>query len=123
MSRVEKFAVDKLFLFLKHYLCGIIHLINDNLLKIYALCRKHKVQKLYVFGSILTPRFNDDSDVDLLVDFSPAVDHNSYADNFLDLYHSLKQLFGRDVDLVDESCVKNPYFKDELEETKYLIYG
>lgn len=87
------------------------------------LCRKHKVRKLYAFGSILTPRFNEESDVDILVDFNSEIDHNNYADNYFDFYHALKSLFGRDVDLVDESSVKNPYFKDELEETKYLIYG
>lgn len=100
-----------------------MHLITDNLQRLIALCRKHKVSKLYAFGSILTSRFNDDSDVDILVDFSSEIDYTTYADNFFNLYHSLKKLFGREVDLVDESSVKNPYFKEELEETKYLIYG
>ena len=100
-----------------------MHLINNNISKLFALCRKYKVRKLYVFGSILTPRFNERSDVDLLVDFNSEVDHNNYADNFFDLYNALKSLFGREVDLVDESAVKNPYFKEELDETKHLIYG
>lgn len=78
---------------------------------------------MYAFGSILTSRFNDNSDVDILVNFNPEIDHNNYADNFLDLYHALKSLFGRDVDLVDETAVKNPYFKQEIDETKLLIYG
>jgi len=100
-----------------------MHLINDNLHKLFALCREHKVSKLYAFGSILTPRFNEDSDVDILVNFNSEIDHNNYADNFFDFYHALKALFGRDVDLVDETAVKNPFFKDELNETKHLIYG
>lgn len=100
-----------------------MHLITDNLQRLIALCKKHKVSKLYAFGSILTPRFNDDSDVDILVDFSSEMDYTTYADNFFDLYHSLKNLFGREVDLVDESVVRNPYFKEELEKTKYMIYG
>lgn len=100
-----------------------MHIIYDNIQKLFALCHKHKVRKLYVFGSILTPRFNDQSDVDILVDFNPEIDHDNYADNYFDFYHALKALFGRDVDLVDETSVKNPYFKEELEETKHLIYG
>lgn len=100
-----------------------MHLINDNIQKLFYLCRKHKVRRLYAFGSILTPRFNDQSDVDILVDFNSEIDHDNYADNYFDFYYALKSLFGRDVDLVDESSVKNPYFKEELEETKYLIYG
>lgn len=99
-----------------------MNIINDNIQKLFALCRKHRVRKLYAFGSILTPRFNEHSDVDILVDFNGEVDHDSYADNFFDFYHALKSLFGREVDLVDETSVKNPYFKEELEETKYLIY-
>lgn len=100
-----------------------MHLINDNIQKLFTLCQKHKVNKLYAFGSILTPRFNENSDVDILVHFKDEVDHNTYADNFFDFYYALKRLFGRDVDLVDETSVKNPYFKEELEETKRLIYG
>lgn len=100
-----------------------MNLLNDNKLKLFALCRKYKVKSLYVFGSILTPRFNDQSDVDILVNFNSEINHNNYADNYFDFYYALKALFGRDVDLVDETSVKNPYFKDELDETKQLIYG
>lgn len=100
-----------------------MHIITDNINKLFALCRRHKVKKLYAFGSILTPRFNENSDVDILVDFTSEINHDNYADNYFDFYHALKSLFGRDVDLVDETSVTNPYFKEELEETKYLIYG
>lgn len=98
-------------------------LITDNLQKLRQLCRRHNVSKLYAFGSVLTPRFNEKSDIDILVNFNQEVDHQVYADNFLEFYNSLKILFGREVDLVDESAVRNPYFKEELEETKHLIYG
>ena len=100
-----------------------MNLINQNRERVLALCKKYKVKTMYVFGSILTPRFNDKSDVDLLVNFSDEVDYLSYADNILDLYAELKSLFGRDIDLVDESAIKNPYFKKEIERTKQLIYG
>ncbi len=100
-----------------------MHLINNNIQKLFSLCKKYKVRKLYAFGSILTPRFNEQSDIDILVDFNVEINHNNYADNYFDFYYALKSLFGREIDLVDESSVKNPYFKEELEETKYLIYG
>lgn len=98
-------------------------LIELNLHQIFDLCRRHKVKSLSVFGSILTDRFNDDSDVDFLVDFNSEITHHNYADNFFALYHALRSLFGREVDLVDVSTIKNPYFKAELDETKQLIYG
>ena len=47
-------------------------LIENNIQKIVALCKKYKVNKLFVFGSILTNRFNDDSDVDMIVSFNKA---------------------------------------------------
>ena len=62
-------------------------LIEMNIDKIIALCRKYKVAKLWVFGSILTPRFDDESDVDLLVDFDEQhIDLLDYADYFFQVY-------------------------------------
>lgn len=100
-----------------------MNLIHENIEKIFALCKKYRVKNMYVFGSILTARFNDKSDVDLLVNFLQDIDNLSYADNILDFYADLKALFGRDIDLVDESSIKNPYFKKEIDRTKQLIYG
>lgn len=98
-----------------------MNLIYDNIQNLYALCRKYKVKSMYVFGSILTPRFNDESDVDLLVKFEPEINHTNYSDNYFDLWDSLKELFGREVDLVDEVTLSNPYFIKEVERTKTLI--
>lgn len=99
-------------------------LIEMNLDKIIALCKKHKVIKLWVFGSILTERFNDNSDVDFSVRFDkkniPLLD---FADNYLDFHAALKALFRRDIDLVTEDSLTNPYFIKELNSTKRLIYG
>ena len=67
-------------------------LIELNLQRIIDLCRKHKVKTLAVFGSILTDKFNDQSDVDLLVDFDEEITYHNYADNFFELYHALRNL-------------------------------
>ena len=56
------------YLVINDYICDM-KIIEMNIDKIIALCKKYKVAKLWVFGSILTPRFNDESDVDFLVDF------------------------------------------------------
>ena len=101
-------------------------LIELNLEKIYELCRKYKVKTLSVFGSILTDRFNDESDVDFLVDFLPF-DPDSlefdYVRNYIDLAESLEDLFGRKVDLVVESGLRNKYFIANVNRTNQLIYG
>lgn len=88
-----------------------------------ALCKQYRVKTLAVFGSILTDRFNDESDVDFSFTFEDDVNYLTYSDNFFGLYYGLKKLFGREIDLVDESALKNKYFKAELEGTKQLIYG
>ena len=97
-------------------------LIEMNIDKIAALCRKYKVARLWVFGSILTPRFNDQSDVD----FSVVFHYDQIQDlfiTFFDFIDELQTLLGRKVDLVDETAVKNPIFRKQLDETKHLIYG
>ncbi|MBS7788303.1 nucleotidyltransferase domain-containing protein [Flavobacterium sp. CYK-55] len=96
--------------------------INQNINQINSLCKSHKVEKLYAFGSVLTDKFNDKSDVDLIVSFG-NVDLLEYADNYFDLKFSLENIFKRSVDLLEEKAIKNPYFKKVVEEKKQLIYG
>ena len=99
-------------------------LIEINLQKIIELCRKHRVKSLSVFDSILTDRFNDESDVDLLVDFEP-VDHNKfdYVSNYFGLRDALELLFNRKVDLIEEKGLRNKYFIANVNRTKQVIYG
>ena len=104
-------------------------LIENNIQKIIALCKKYKVNKLFVFGSILTNRFNKDSDVDLVVSFNKAevsdnkAEVSDYFDNYFDFKYSLEELLGREVDLLEEQTIKNPYLKKNVDSTKVLIYG
>lgn len=100
-----------------------MNIINDNIQMISSLCKQYKVKNLFVFGSILTPRFNDDSDIDFSATFYPEKDPLTAGENFMNLYMALEQLVGRKIDLVDEDFIKNQYFKEELEQTKQLIYG
>ncbi|MBP3535239.1 MAG: nucleotidyltransferase domain-containing protein, partial [Muribaculaceae bacterium] len=77
-----------------------------------------------VFGSILTNRFNDTSDVDFCVDFDKSkIGLFDYADNFFDFQYALEEIFGRKVDITEETAVQNPYFRKELNNTRRLIYG
>lgn len=73
-------------------------------------CRRHGVERLRVFGSILTDRFDPErSDVDFLVDFLP--NNGDLFHDYFDLKDELERIVGRNVDLVDASAVRNPYFK------------
>ena len=100
--------------------------IEMNIEKITAICKKYKVAKLWVFGSILTPRFNENSDIDFSVNFdADTIQHEGldWADIFFDFMHELENLFDRRIDLVCDYAVKNEFFRKELDNTKQLIYG
>lgn len=97
-------------------------LIERNIDQLRLLCAKHSVKQLAVFGSILTNRFRDDSDVDFLVSFN-NIPLEEYADNYLQLMTSISMLLGRDVDLVEEKAISNPVFKSNVDHTKVMIYG
>lgn len=101
-------------------------LIELNLHKIVELCQKYRVKKLYVFGSILTNRFNKESDVDFSVDFDKSkieAENLDWADLFFDFIHELESVLNRKVDMVFDNHISNECFKSELNRTKQLIYG
>ncbi|MFN3022057.1 nucleotidyltransferase family protein [Chryseobacterium sp. TY3] len=89
---------------------------------INELCEAHKVKNLYAFGSILTSRFNNESDIDLIVDFLPQ-NILEYADNYYELKFALEEILKREIDLLEEKAIKNPYFKQVINANKQLIYG
>jgi len=97
-------------------------IIEKNMDNIRALCYKHRVAKLFVFGSILTDNFNKSSDIDLIVDFSD-VDLYDYADNYFDLKSSLEILLKRQEDLLEDKAIKNPYLRQSIDSSKQMIYG
>ena len=99
-----------------------MNMIDQNIETIKALCLKHKVKRLFAFGSVITDRFKSDSDVDLIVDFKD-VDLYDYADNYFDLKSSLENIFHREVDLLEDKAIKNPYFRKSIDTSKQLIYG
>lgn len=99
-----------------------MNIVTLNIQKIIALCQRYKVNRLFVFGSILTPRFRNDSDVDMLVDFKD-VPIEDYAGNYLSLKDDLSMLLGREVDLLEERGIRNPILRNNIDRTKQLIYG
>ena len=103
-----------------------MNLIENNLPKIIELCKKYRVKTLSVFGSVLTDRFNENSDVDFLVDFEPYDPDNADFDcliNYLDLADSLEDVLGRKIDLIVEKGMRNKYFIANVNRTKQLVYG
>ena len=89
---------------------------------IKRLCQQHRVRRLVVFGSALTPAFRPDSDVDLVAEFEP-MPLAQYADNYFQLKSALEELLGHPVDLLEAQAIRNPYFRQQLEATQQLLYA
>ena len=105
----------------------IHHILTMNRLETYTsdiikLCETHKVKSLYAFGSVLTDNFNEESDIDLIVDFS-NIAVEDYADNYFDFKFSLQDILKRPIDLLEERAIKNPYFRQSVHQQRELVYG
>lgn len=96
--------------------------LDKHIEAIRELCASHKVKSLYAFGSVLTDSFGDNSDVDLVVAFEPMSEF-VYADNYYALKFSLERILNKPVDLLEEKAIKNPYFRENLNRQRQLIYG
>ena len=95
--------------------------IDRNIGQIIKLCKHHKVRELYLFGSALTDKFNDESDLDFLVEFSLG-DIQEYFNNYMEFKEKLEALLKRPVDLVENQAVRNPIFRRVLDRDKMLVY-
>ncbi|MDL2221586.1 nucleotidyltransferase domain-containing protein [Parabacteroides sp. OttesenSCG-928-N08] len=95
---------------------------SNYLSAIVALCKRHKVSKLFAFGSVLTNRFDKQSDIDLVVDFE-GVPLEDYADNYLEFKYALSEMFEREVDLLEDKAIRNPILRRSIDTSKQLIYG
>ncbi|MEO6284715.1 MAG: nucleotidyltransferase domain-containing protein [Dyadobacter sp.] len=89
--------------------------------EIVVLCKTYKVKRLYAFGSVLTENFNDESDIDLIVDFFDLEVEN-YADNYFDFKFGLQDVFERRVDLLEERGIRSSFLIAHLNLSKKLIY-
>ena len=89
--------------------------------EIEALCREFGVLRLELFGSAATGNFTAESDLDFLVEFTDK--GPGYFNRFFDFMEALERLFGRKVDLVSPSAIRNPVFKASVEESRTLLYA
>ncbi len=87
-----------------------------------ALCRRHGVTQLDLFGSATGGNFDRHaSDLDFLVAFNQRAKLKAY-DNYFGLREGLEQLFDRPVDLLTVEQIKNPYLQAAIEASRRPIY-
>ena len=100
--------------------------INDRLPELTEIFRNHHVKKAYVFGSVVTDRFTESSDVDFLIEPQGEVEQPDpvvRGEVLWDLYYALQDLLHRKVDMVTRNSLSNKYFIQELNRTAVPIYG
>jgi predicted nucleotidyltransferase len=81
----------------------------------------HHVKQLHLFGSILTEKFNKDSDIDMLIQFS-TIDLKDHFDNYIHFKESVEKLFKRPVDLVENQAIRNAVFRKVVDREKQLVF-
>ncbi len=87
-----------------------------------SICKTLHIKRLYAFGSVVSDKFNEKSDIDFLISFADNLSVEEYTNNYFLLHHKLKELFNREIDIVTERTLSNPYFIESINETKELIY-
>ena len=86
------------------------------------LCSQYNVKTLHAFGSVLSDKFGEQSDVDLIVDFDKQSVNDHFL-NYFDFKYSLEDVFQRKVDLMEEQPIRNSYLRKNIENSKVLLYG
>jgi predicted nucleotidyltransferase len=84
-------------------------------------CLRWNVQELSLFGSVAGGAARPDSDVDLLVTFAAGARWSGY--DLVDMIEELKDIFGRDVDLVEKAAIRNPFLRREILRTARVLYA
>lgn len=85
-------------------------------------CRRFGVRRLEVFGSGARGDFDfAKSDFDFIVSFADKTP-GTYADRYLDFAAAVERLLGRKIDLLTERCIRNPYFRQEIEAERQVVY-
>ena len=92
--------------------------------KIAEFCRRWKISRLAVFGSIVRGESGPDSDIDLLVTFQNEADWTMF-DHFT-MEEELSHMFGREVDLISIKALEenqNPIYRREILDSARQIYA
>jgi predicted nucleotidyltransferase len=101
---------------------NLMTLIKERYSEFVDLCRSHRVDKVYAFGSSITDHFDPKtSDIDVVVKIN-IEDPAERGEALLSFWDKLEALFQKKVDLLTDDSIRNPYLKSNINRTKKLIY-
>lgn len=99
-------------------------MVETKLGLIRRICVKYHVKRLELFGSAAIETFeSESSDIDFLVEFQPDVDLGPWLTHYFNFREELEKVFGRKIDLVMISSMRNPYFIKEVNRMRRLLYA
>ncbi len=96
-------------------------IVQSNLSEIQDLMRNHGVVRAYLFGSAAIGSMTEDSDVDFMVSFNPGLSYTEYGNNYFALMYALQNLLKKNVDIVAEETVSNPYLLQSINSQKIAV--
>jgi hypothetical protein len=89
--------------------------------KIVEFCGRWKIAEFALFGSALREDFRSDSDVDILVSFAEDADWDLF--DWVNMIEERKVIFGREVDLLEKTSLKNPFRRHYILNNQRVIYA
>jgi len=87
------------------------------------ICERLKIKSLYAFGSaVSSDKFSKTSDIDFLITFNESISLEEYVENYFQFHYKLRELFNREIDVITDRSLSNPYFIENVNKNKVLIY-
>jgi predicted nucleotidyltransferase len=96
-------------------------LVESNLSEIKDAMRSYGVIRAYLFGSAAVGNMSDDSDIDFMVSFNPDLSYTEYGSNYFQLIYALQKILKKDVDIVAEETITNPYLLQSINSQKIAV--
>jgi predicted nucleotidyltransferase len=97
------------------------NILKSNFSKIQQIMQAHGVVSAFAFGSVLSDKMRPDSDIDFVITFNTDMDYEEYGNNYFKLMYALQDLFKRDVDLIAEETLTNPYLLQSINRNKLQV--
>ena len=95
--------------------------VEQYLPQIRNLFKKYGVERAYLFGSAAKNTTHQSSDVDFIISFLPDMDYETYGSNYFNLLYALQDLLHKNVDLVTEKTLINPYLLQSINQHKVQL--
>jgi predicted nucleotidyltransferase len=121
MGRIQSKSLPVLFSYLR--IMSLPQVIEQNMQKMLEELQHHAISRAYLFGSALSDKFNDASDIDILLEFNDDCDPLEKGESLGIIQEKLEDILLRPVDVVSASAIKNPYFLSSIKQNQLLIYG